>query len=546
MTKAVYIIIFIALTFFCHGQTFPWVQSTTSPTNAAGEGWAVSRDGTNNVFATGYFTGSITFGTYTVNNVGNLNMFLAKYNSSGAIQWAKSAGSTGTDIARSVSADAAGNVYITGIFSSPTIAFGTTTLTNAGANNIFICKYDANGNELWAKSAGGVNDQAYGVSTDAGGDVIITGGFYSASIAFGTATLTNVVGTGTGNVFVVKYDANGNVLWARNAGGSGGNTLGISVSTDLSGNVFVTGQFNCSAVAFGTTTLTSPGGTAVFLVKYDTNGNMVWAKSAGGFSQDGSYSISADTGGNSYITGTFGSPSMVFGTYTLTNTGTKNAFITKYDSNGNVLWAKSTVGPGTQIGYSVSSYTGGVFVTGSFTNTIAFGTNTLTPPPISPDPMFIALYDLNGNIICTEVLASGGDDNNAICADGLGNAYIVGDFLSNPFVIGSYTFTPSGYEDFFIAKFNCQPSSTGITNVYKNSNSNIFPNPTENSFTLQVDTEIENGEVVLINMIGQKVYAKKISGGKNNIIIQDLPKGLYNYIILSTNKQINGGKLMID
>ena len=107
--------------------------------------------------------------------------------------WAKSAGGTDYDYGTGISTDASGNVLITGYFDSPTITFGTTTLTNAGTGiaDIFVVKYDASGNVLWAKSAGGTDgDHGYGISTDANGNVLVTGYFNSLSISCVAPMLT--------------------------------------------------------------------------------------------------------------------------------------------------------------------------------------------------------------------------------------------------------------------------------------------------------------------------------------------------------------------
>ena len=186
--------------------------------------------------------------------------------------WAKSAGGTAYDIGNSVSTDAIGNVFMTGIYYSPTITFGITTLTNANnVADIFIVKYDASGNVLWAKSAEGTwYDLSYGVCTDVIGNVFITGAFYSPTITFGTTTLTNV--NAANDIFIVKYDASGNVLWAKSAGGTGYDE-GYAVSTDASGNVFLTGNFGSPNINFGTTTLTNTDTTGsfrdIFIAKLD-------------------------------------------------------------------------------------------------------------------------------------------------------------------------------------------------------------------------------------------------------------------------------------
>jgi hypothetical protein len=145
-------------------------------------------------------------------------------------------------------------VFVTGYFNSPAIAFGSTTLTNFGNTNAFIAKYGANGNVLWAKSAGGnVIDEGQSTSTDGNGNVFITGYFSSPTITFGSILLTNA---GNDNVFIAKYDSLGNVIWAKSAGGSSIDE-GQSISTDGNGNVYVSGWFSSPTIAFGSTILTS-------------------------------------------------------------------------------------------------------------------------------------------------------------------------------------------------------------------------------------------------------------------------------------------------
>ena len=192
--------------------------------------------------------------------------------------WAKSAGGTDVDYGRSVTTDASGNVYVMGYFYSPTITFGTTTLTNAGTtgySDMFIAKYDAAGNVLWAKSAVGIDsDRGYSVTTDASGNVYVTGSFDSPTITFGTTTLTNAGTTGYSDMFIAKYDAAGNVLWAKSEGSTSYDE-GYSVATDASGNVYVMGYFYSPTITFGTTTLTNAGSVDMFIAKYDGTGTGV-------------------------------------------------------------------------------------------------------------------------------------------------------------------------------------------------------------------------------------------------------------------------------
>ena len=185
--------------------------------------------------------------------------------------WAKSAGGTSSDWGKSVATDASGNVFVCGVFESLSITFGSYTLTNASASSgdIFLVKYDASGNVIWAKSAGGTDDDyGYSVATDASGNTFVTGRFHSPSITFGSYTLTNA-SAGSGDIFLVKYDASGNVIWAKSTGGTT-EDKSSSVATDARGNCFVTGGFWSSSITFGSYTLNnaSAGKGDIFLAKF--------------------------------------------------------------------------------------------------------------------------------------------------------------------------------------------------------------------------------------------------------------------------------------
>ena len=187
-------------------------------------------------------------------------------------QWAKSAGGTSDDRGNSISMDAIGNIYVTGNFSDTTITFGSYTLTNAG---VFVVKYDASGNALWAKDALG-SGTGTGISLDANGNSFVTGYFFSPTITFGGTTLTNADTTGgSADIFVVKYNGAGNVVWAKSAGGIYYDN-GIGISVDVNGNAYLTGGFQSNTISFGNTTLTNAttnGYADIFTAKLDSTGN---------------------------------------------------------------------------------------------------------------------------------------------------------------------------------------------------------------------------------------------------------------------------------
>ena len=277
--------------------------------------------------------------------------------------------------------DAAGNVIITGSFKSKYLAFGTDTVWNSLATTdaMFVIKYDSAGNYIWANGSGGGGYQfGYAVATDAAGNVFVSGSYNSNAITFGDSTLSNS-GAGFDDMFLVKYNAAGTVQWARNAAGTNDDAAS-AMGTDAHGNVYVAGNFVSSTLVFGTTTLTNHGGTDMFVVKYNNAGTVKWAKSNGGAGSEAVHGIAIDDTAGVVMTGNYGSSSIGFGTTTLTNdsAGTMDLFIAKYDSLGNIKWAKTTGGP-TSNANGVATYPpGNVYVTGDFSDsTFSFGTNVL-------------------------------------------------------------------------------------------------------------------------------------------------------------------------
>lgn len=550
-------IIFSALFFICcslnvfaQANNWLWVKGAVSGSGPSSycEGYGLCSDANDNAFVTGTFHGpTITFGSTVLSNAGNRDLFIAKYDAAGNVLWAKSAGDWADDLSYSVCTDGSGNVFMTGYFCSPTITFGTITLTNTdptgNTGDVFIVKYDPNGNVVWAQNPGGTSlDMSYAISSDAGGNVIITGYFSSPSLSLGASTLTN---TATGNLFIVKYDTNGNIIWARNAGGTS-NNWGYSVCTNSIGDIFVTGVYlgGGATIIFGSTTLTNAGSDDIFIAKYDANGNAVWAKGIGGTNYEDGKGVCADAAGNVFLTGYFISASISFGASTLTNAGGRDAFIAKYDANGNALWAKSAGGAGVEVGYSISADAGGnIFTTGSFTSaSVVFDFITLIPPSGAVDPMYIVKYDPYGNVICASALSSGGDDQNTVTADSFGNAYVSGDFMANPFVVGTDTLPLTGFEDVFIAKYKANCGLEAISELSNDASISVFPNPSNGTFTL--NSEITGGEIFIYDIFGKIVFQSKINSSVTTIDLSYQAKDIY-LMVVDTDKKSFRQKIII-
>jgi hypothetical protein len=410
------------------------------------EAFCIAIDGAGNVYVVGDFAGITSFGTNVLASSGSSDAFVAKLDANGNWLWAQKAGGTGFDRGLSVAADGAGNVYLAGYFGG-TASFGSNTLVSSGSSDAFVAKLDANGNWLWAKQAGGTGfEQAGSVTVGSAGVVYVAGQFDGIAL-FGTNTLLSA---GSSDAFVAKLDANGNWLWAKQAGGPFFDHAG-SVAVDGTGNIYVAGQFQATA-AFGTTALDSSGGVDAFVAKLDASGNWLWAKRAGGTSNDAAYSVALDGSGNVYFAGWF-SGTASFGTNTLAGSDNSGTFVAKLDASGNWLWVRYAGGSNI---YGVASLAtdiaGNIYFGGGFDGTTSFGPNTLVSS--GSFDAFIAKLDASGNWLWAR--SAGGaiaDSAFSVAVDGGGNVYLAG-YFGGTASFGSRTMVSSGGYDAFVAQLD--------------------------------------------------------------------------------------------
>jgi hypothetical protein len=355
--------------------TVQWVQKAGGTSDDYG--YSIVVDNSSNVYITGYFIGAATFGALPpLTSLGNEDIFIAKYNSSGTAQWVKRAGGTNSEYARGIAINSIGEIFVTGSFMG-TVSFGNLpAVASAGLEDVFIAKYDNNGNALWMQKVGSTsNDGGNSMTIDASGNVFITG-YFSNTVAFGL--LPSITAVGQQDIFIAKYDNNGNAQWVQK-GGSTGFDVGNSVTTDASGNVFISGYFTNTAT-FGTLpSITSVGLYDVFIAKYDNNGIIKWVQKGGGTAYDEAYSIVVDALGNTYITGYFANTITFSSLPPITAVGQLDIFIAKYDSNGNAQWLQKAGGALIDISLGMTiDISGNIYITGEYNPNAQFGKQVLT------------------------------------------------------------------------------------------------------------------------------------------------------------------------
>lgn len=269
----------------------------------------------------------------------------------------------------------------------------------------------------------------------------------------GTNTLgsTALISAGLSDMFLAKYDSAGNLLWARRAGGASYDE-GRGVATDGAGNAYVTGLFQ-GVASFGNSNLTSSGQSDVFVAKYDPAGTLAWVQRAGGNDFDESHAIVLDAATNIYLTGYFDANATFGGILLRNNSGSSDVFVAKTDSRGVFLWARQAGGNGEDIGAAVVSDGTNIYVTGCFETSATFGSTNLTSNGTTgAKDVFLAAYDATGTLRWVQQAGGAGDDcGHALALDSSGTIYMTGEFLS-PAAFGTTNLVGSG-KDIFLAKY---------------------------------------------------------------------------------------------
>ncbi len=300
---------------------------------------------------------------------------------------------------------------------------------------------------LWARNVvGGDYEYASDIALAGTTNYFLTGRFFG-NPDFGTGPVPNA---GNTEMFLAKYTMAGALVWV-NLGSGPGTERGKRVVVNGSGDSYVVGSYgaplstNGYGVTFGTATLPTNGG---FLVKYNGAGQVQWARRLG----DAAYAIALDTNGNCFVTGEF-SGTQPFGSFILTNNGL-NAFLAKYDSDGNAVWAQRLGGGNNDHGFGIAvDLAGDCYVTGSFTGTGTFGSTNLTSA--GSRDIYIARFDNNGVLRWAQ---RAGDTKNdigeTISVDSAGNYYVSGEFRAS-ITIGTNVLTgPGSSASYFLAKFD--------------------------------------------------------------------------------------------
>ena len=513
-----------------------WARRAGSSSNDEARGIAVSPEG--DVFITGFVGGStVRFDPLQIPNNNQRQLFVASYDSTGTLNWAKvSTGLGQSKSARSISV-ANDRLFVTGQFSFAVGEFDGLSISNtSNSGKAFVLACDLEGNALWANSYGSGDHEGMGISADTLGNVFMVGRLWG-SMFLPDDTLVSV--SSNDDFVILKFDADGNYQWGKSTG-STQRDLSWSAAADGQGNAYVAVQFNATVDFFGTS-LSSAGGEDIAILKMDGDGDVVWAQRAGGNQRDVPLCIHRQAaephqlyfGG--YYWGT-----VTYGSSTIDDVANGDAMmVSATDTTFDVSTYAARVCPGACDGEAVA-FTNGQ---GPFIYNWSMGATSPVIVDLCADFYIVEVTDANGQVRVDTVYVEEVEDPGytvQVQSDSLwipdgesyvwlfnGTTAIGGDSASH---VAEFT---GNYHAVVTDAFGCEWNSDTVLVVLSvgleeqpKATMRAWPNPAAGA--LHVDFPgILGTPAELINSAGQRVRSFTLRPGVNTVDISALESGLY-------------------
>ena len=364
--------------------------------------------------------------------------------------------------------DADNNLYVTGYITGESAFNANVTFSSAQGNgDIYVAKYSPTGTLVWVKKFGGsMSDRGYGIKIDNNGDLLVSGQYFG-NVDFGGNVLQSV--SNSKDIFLLKMNPQGDVIWALSEGGSMGDNM-YALDIDTENNVILTGQFAGAATIGGQafSSVMNPDLNVpsydLFVSKYDSNGNPLWAIHGAAKYEDRGMALGTDTQNNIYLAGQFSDTLQIAG-QTFNNVGYNTGFITKLSPNGTIQWFNRISG-GMVLPYDlVVGANNQITICGDFLgNLMHQGTNGLQTLTHDYDrKVFVSTVNAAGHVLWQRALGSDNEISaRGIARDNNNQIYVTGHFrcaLTELQENNTALFNSVGFRDIYLWTLNAAGSS---------------------------------------------------------------------------------------
>jgi hypothetical protein len=550
--KLIFCFVFqLPLLVFAQFTDFSWVQSKSTTIDER-----ATLDKAGNFYVAGKFTHSVDFDPSENENILTSpnyygKLFIEKIDPNGNLLWVKSFGGDNTISSSGITLDKDGNIYISGLYEG-IMDFdpgaGVFELPEGDNLDIFLLKLNNNGEFLWAFGLGTYGlDTGSSLITDSQGNVYLTGSYYD-DMDFDPGPSEFILDFHDNQSgFILKMDPNGDFMWVNRLVGHSTNNVAI----DPTDNIYLV-NYTTSTVTFENDSIHSFGGNDICLQKFSSNGDRLWIKTMGGAGNDYGKGIALDSSNNVYISGSF----IVVADFDplptsnkIKSKGETDAFIQKFDSDGNVIWVKVFGGIGNDLATNLCILKDSlIIVTGGFSVNVDFdpSLNTAIENSLGSLDGYLAKFTIDGDFVDVEPYGSSYFDyGRSLHTDTVGNIYlhsnyageITFDTQNGPYFLdcfGSYfllklgesTFNPIDDEDDFV-------------------DNNLFfwtyPNPTSGMIYIEQKNlsgfgfEVLSFSYTIYDVAGKPILSSDSNSNITPIDLSQFASGIYSIKVIEGN-----------
>lgn len=445
------LILFLVLIFpllgFGQAGSFEWAMDCGNPPNTTDGKTTLAATFDGGMVMAGEFTDTASFEDTAIVSAGGTDIFLARYDAYGDLLWVVRIGGGDYDFVQKVVAGNEGSIFLCGYFYGTT-QIGPDTYTSMGSQDLFVARFDQQGNQEWSAHAGGLMaDYISSIALGLEGEVLAAGYFYG-EMAIGDTLLLATAGS---DVFIGRYDQDGSFVDAMVLGGSSSDQV-RSVSSDPFGNAFISGSFY-DDVTIGDTTLVTEDPVGVYFAKLEPDFSLAWARQLDGTSLSAEAYSTFDHDGNIYLAGNFSGEITFSDKPFVAGEFNQDIYVARYSGFGELIWARHGHSDGsdqvTGLGIDPSD---NLYITGHYLDTIQFDDLTLLYTLCCGSrEVFAVNYATDGAVVWGQQVSGARANIQAMSVSDNGRLFMSGLYTEDLF-LGPYTLSYfEGFRNYYTA-----------------------------------------------------------------------------------------------